>query len=137
MLFTHDMTTIQALDGKNVPEGWYHIRVEKGYVKDSTETPGNQVWWLILKCQQEPFIGRAITDKCSLAPTGLGKLKCYYEKCGYKPGPEGHDPEILNGMEFYVKAEEVMYQGEKRLDIKPWNIRSLEEGIPVGQAFSN
>ncbi|KKK73294.1 hypothetical protein LCGC14_2895250 [marine sediment metagenome] len=131
-LFTHDMTTVQAMDGSNVPDGWYHIRVEKGEVRESKETPGEEVWWLWLKVQQEDFLGRIIMDTCSLQPTGLGKLKNYYEKCGYKPGPEGHDPEQLNGMEFYVKVEESTYKGEKRTTIKPWNIRSVEEGIPAG-----
>lgn len=136
-LFTHDMSSIQAMDGSNVPEGWYHVRIEKGEVRDSKETPGEQVWWIWHKAQNEPFVGRIIMDKCSLQPSGLGKLKVYYEKAGYKPGAEGHDPDNITTSEFYVKVEDTIYKGDHRIDIKPWNIRSLDEGLPPGAKLAS
>ena len=126
-LFTQDMSSVQKW-GENVPEGWYHVRIEKGEQRESKNTPGEYAWWLWLKVQQEPHVGRLIMDMCSLQPQALAKLKAYYTAVGYEPGPEGHDPEKLNGCELYVMVTEEMYQGQKRAKIAPWAIKSMQEG---------
>jgi hypothetical protein len=128
--FTQDMSKVAAW-GDVVPEGWYHVRIEKGELKDSANTPGEQVWWLTLKVQNEPHVGRIMTDFCSLQPQALAKLKAYYKSIGYDPGPEGHDPDKLNGSECYVLIQHDLYQGQTRSKIVPWGIRSMTEG-PAG-----
>jgi len=118
--------------GDRPPEGWYHVKIKKGELKDSDNSPGEKVWWFHLISQQEPTVGKLIMDNCSLQAHALAKLKAYYSACGYNPGPSGHDPETINGGECLVKVEWKTYQGQDRYEIKPYNIRSLTEGIPVG-----
>jgi hypothetical protein len=126
-MMSQDMSKV-AKWGDNVPEGWYHVRIDKGELKDSENTPGEKVWWLYLKVQNEPFVGRVLVDFCSLQAHALAKLKGYYAAIGYEPGPEGHDPEKLNGGELYVFAQEEVYQGNKRTKVVPWGIKSMTEG---------
>jgi hypothetical protein len=124
--YQHDMTKVEKW-GDQVPEGWYRVRVEKGLerISDNSNEP---MWMIWLKVQNEPHIGRLIMDMPSLQPHALAKLKAYYEAVGYQPGPEGHDPERLNGGELFVKVDHEVYQGEKRAKIAPYNIKSLTEG---------
>lgn len=129
-LLTNDMSKVERW-GDIANEGWYHVRIEKGELRDSKNTPGEQAWWLWLKAQNEPFVGKLIMDNCSLQPQALAKLKAYYAAVGYNPGPEGHDPEKLNGAELYVLVQHEVYQGDKRAKIVPWGIKSLTEG-PAG-----
>ncbi len=130
-MMPQDMSKVQSW-GEVVPEGWYHVRIEKGELKDSANTPGEHVWWLTLKVQNEPHVGRVLTDFCSLQPQALAKLKAYYAACGYNPGPEGHDPDKLNGCECYVLVQHDMYQGTQRAKIAPYGIKSMSDG-PGGQ----
>lgn len=124
---TQDMSTV-AKWGENVPEGWYHARIEKIEEKASQATPGEQVVWITLKVQNEPHVGRVITDFASLQPHALAKLKAYYSSVNYNPGPEGHDPEKLVGGELYVLTTEEMYQGQKRSKVPPYGIKSMQDG---------
>jgi hypothetical protein len=123
---TQDMSKV-AKWGENVPEGWYHVRIDKVEEKDSANTPGEQVVWVTLKVQNEPHVGRMITDFCSLQAHALAKLKAYYAAIGYEPGPEGHDTDKLLGGEIYVFVQEEMYQGQKRSKVVPWGVKSMQE----------
>jgi hypothetical protein len=117
--------------GENVSEGWYHVRITKIEEKESGATPGEYVAWITLKIQNEPHVGRVVTDFASLQPQALAKLKAYYSAVDYNPGPEGHDPEKLLNCELYVLVVEDTYQGQKRSKIVPWGIKSMQEG-PAG-----
>lgn len=127
--YAHDMSKVEKW-GDVPPEGWYRVRVEKGEERTS-EASGQPTWALWLKVQNEPHVGRIIFDQPSLQPHALAKLKAYYEAAGYKPGPEGHDPERLNGTEFFVGVTHEVYEGQKRAKIAPYAIKSLTEG-PAG-----
>jgi hypothetical protein len=108
-------------------EGWYHVRITKGEERMS-ENSGEPMWCIWMKVQNEPHVGRVLFDMASLQPHALAKLKAYYEAVGYKPSPEGHDPERINDGELFVKIDHETYQGEKRGKIAPFNIKSLQEG---------
>ncbi len=124
--YQHDMTKVEKWG--DVPgEGWYRVRIEKGEERIS-ENSKEPMWCIWMKVQNEPHVGRVLFDMPSLQPHALAKLKAYYEAVGYTPGPEGHDPERLNGQELFVKVEHETYQGEKRAKIAPYNIKSLQEG---------
>lgn len=125
-IYQNDMTKVEKW-GDIPNEGWYRVRVQKGEerISDNSKEP---MWCLWLISQQEPHVGRVIFDMASLQPHALAKLKAYYEAVGYQPGPEGHDPERLNGQELFVKVDHEVYQGEKRAKIAPYNIRSLADG---------
>jgi hypothetical protein len=70
-----------------------------------------------------------IFDVCSLQAHALFKLKAYYTAVGYKPAPgQGHDPDHLLDGECWVYAEHKVYDGATRIDIKPYAIKSLQEG---------
>jgi len=126
-LLQNDMSKVEKW-GDIPPEGWYHVRVEKGVMKESANTPGEHAWWLYMKAQNEPHVGKLILDMISLQAHALQKLKAYYAAVGYNPGPEGHDPEKLNGGEAFVLVQHDTYQGEKRAKIPPYGIRSLTDG---------
>ena len=119
--------------GEVLPEGWYHVRVTKGEERDSDNTPGARVFAMNMTVQEEPFVGRVIFDPVSLQSHALAKLKAYYKAAGYTPGPEGHDPEWLveNHAEFYVQVTHDVYQGQTRMKVAPWGIRSLRDGKPA------
>src|SRR5438477_9919463 len=124
--YQHDMTKVEKW-GDVAPEGWYRVRIQKGEERISKES-NEPMWALWLISQSEPHVGRVLFDMPSLQPHALAKLKAYYEAVGYQPGPEGHDPERLNGQELFVKIDHEVYQGEKRAKIAPYNIKSLTEG---------
>lgn len=126
-VYAQDMSKVDKW-GDVANEGWYKVRIEKGNEKESDNSPGEKVWWLYLKVQNEPHVGKLIMDNCSLQAHALAKLKAYYEAVGYLPGSEGHDPERLNGSECFIKLEHDTYKGEKRGKIAPYNIRSLQDG---------
>lgn len=107
---------------------WYHVRVSK--VEERTSGTGNATVLLLLKVQDEPFVGRTIPVICSLQPQALFSLKAFYEACEYTPGAEGHDPEQLLDRECFVKATEKIVDGEPRIDIKSYNIKPLRDGRP-------
>lgn len=126
-MLPQDMSKAQVW-GDVLPEGWYHIRVEKVELKESANTPGEQVVWITGKVQNEPFVGRILTDFASLQPQALAKLKAYYNAVGYQPGPEGHDPDRLIGGELYVLLQHDVYQGATRAKVVPYGIRSMQDG---------
>ena len=126
-LLQDDMSQV-ADWGEVPPEGWYHVRVDRVTVEESQNTPGTQTVKIIHKIQQEPLVGRTITDFPSLQPHALAKLKTYYKKGGYEPGVEGHDPEKILGFEYFVQVTHDSYQGSTRAKISPWGIRSMQEG---------
>jgi len=128
--YQHDMSKVEKW-GDVPAEGWYRVRVEKGEERSSKESD-EPMWMIWLKVQNEPHVGRLIMDMPSLQPHALAKLKAYYEAVGYQPGPEGNDPERLNGGELFVKVDHEVYKGEKRAKIAPYNIKSLTEG-PKGE----
>ena len=132
-MYGQDMTKV-AKWGDVAPEGWYHVRVDKVKCVDETgeqlvsKESSEPICHVFLKVQNEPHVGRIIWDAPSLQPHALAKLKAYYDAAGYVPGPEGHDPERIQGAEFFVKVDHEVYKGEKRSKIAPYNIRSLQEG---------
>jgi hypothetical protein len=111
-----------------VDEGWYHVRISEARVttSDSTNQP---VVKLNMRIQTEgPMFGRTVPDTASLQAHALFKLKGYYTAVGYKPGPEGHDPEKLVDGECYVYVQHDSYQGNPTIKIPPYSIRSLNDG---------
>ena len=124
-----DMSQVQKW-GDVLPIGWYHIRIDKGEERESEK--GFPTWWLWLKVQQEPFVGRNIMAMCSLQPHALALLKAFYVACGYEPGQEGHDPEKITGSECYVLGEHDVWEGQTRMKVPPYGVRSLQEGLPQG-----
>lgn len=111
-----------------VDEGSYHVRITK-IEETVSDTSGQPVIKLLMKIQDDgPMLGRIVPDTASLQPHALFKLKGYYNAVGYKPGPEGHDPEKLLDGECYVNVEHSSYQGKPVLNVPPWSIRSLQEG---------
>jgi len=124
---THDMSQIPNPTDA-VDEGWYHVRINevKETVSDST---GNPCVKLLMKIQSEgPMMGRTVPDTASLQPHALFKLKGYYSAIGYKPGPEGHDPERLLDGEVWLYVQHDSYQGQPTIKIPPYSIRSLQDG---------
>ena len=123
----HDMSQVPD-PNEAVPEGWYHCRIAK--VEEGESKSNNPVVNLQLKIQNEgAATGRIIFDTCSLQPQALFKLKAYYSAVGYKPTPDqGHDPDNLIDGEVWVFAEHKVYEGQTRIDIKPYAIKSLTEG---------
>lgn len=132
VMLTQDLSNVPA-PGETPAKGWYQVRVAKVEVTTS-QNSGNQMVQLDLKIQQPDngFLGRNLRDFLSLQPHALFKLKAYYEAIGYKPGPEGHDPEKLLDAELWVYGEPEVYQGQTNFKILPWSIRSLQAG--PGQA---
>jgi hypothetical protein len=125
MPYQQDMSKVEKF-GDLLPEGWYHVRIEKG--EERMSGSNQPTWALWMKVQNEPHVGRTVWDNPSLQSHALAKLKAYYEACGYTPGPEGHEPLELNGRECWVKVTHKMYDGEKRSEIAPYNIRSMQDG---------
>jgi len=120
-----------AAYGDQVPEGCYHFRVDK--VDDKG---GNEVL-IYSKIQIEPFIGRSIRDRFEMDnQTALSKLKAYYKACGYNAPTSGHDPEQIQGGEFYAVVEHNVHKGTTYANIAPWSIRSITEG-PVQELGPN
>jgi hypothetical protein len=124
--YQQDMTKVEKM-GDLLPEGWYKVRIEKGEERMSKES-NQPTWAMWLKVQSEPFVGRTIFVQESLQPHALAGLKAFYEASGYEPGPEGHDPERINGSELFVGVTHEIYQGAKRQKIAPWSITSLQAG---------
>lgn len=113
--------------GDPIPKGSYRFRIEKGEARMS-ESSGNPVYRLRLKCQEEPYVGRVVIDDVSLQPHALAKLKAYYEAIDYNPGPEGHDPDTLIGKELYVFTDQDTYEGTTRNKVPPFGPRHLMKG---------
>jgi hypothetical protein len=125
-MLPQNMSNILAAD-ECVPKAWYHVRVVKVTVGES-KTSKEPTVFINHKIQNEPLVGKVIQDTASLQEHALFKLKTYYKKCGYNPGPEGHDPDHLLNQEFWVWAEPEVYEGVTRPKIPPYSIRSLMEG---------
>lgn len=134
-LLTDDMSTVPNPTDA-VDEGSYHVRISK-VEQGLSETTQNPVVKLQMKIQdQGPMFGRIVPDTASLQSHALFKLKGYYTSVGYKPGPEGHDPEKLLDGECYINVEHSTYQGKPTLNIPPWSIRSLQEGPAKGKKMT-
>jgi hypothetical protein len=117
VVYQDDMSKVS--DSELMKEGWYRVRVSQV----------NPIVKLTLKVQSEgEFFGRSFPDQPSLQPQALFKLKAYYKATGYNPGPEGHNPHKLLDGECWVYVVPGQYQGSPTLDIKPYSIRSLQEG---------
>src|SRR5215475_8471457 len=94
-----------------VPEGSYRVRITKVdvTVSDTSQQPCVK---LLMKVQDEgESLGRTVPDTASLQKHALFKLKAYYNAIGYRPGPEGHDPEKLLDGECYVTVTHGSYNG--------------------------
>ena len=128
-IHTDNMEKVQDW-GENPPaDTWYHVRISK-VEEVLSKMSGEPTVNLSLKILDEPYVGRVIFDTASLQPHALFKLKAYYGACEYFPSAEGHDPEQLLDRECYVKPLGKIYQGEARLDIKPFNIKPVRGGRP-------
>jgi hypothetical protein len=115
-----------------VDEGWYHVRINSAEVTTS-DSSGQPCVKLLMKIQTDgPMLGRTVPDTASLQSHALFKLKGYYTAVGYKPGPEGHDPEKLIDGECYVYVQHSSYNGQPTINIPPYSIRSLNEGPGKG-----
>jgi hypothetical protein len=137
-LYGDNMDQVEDMSGDNVPaDRWYHIRVSKVVTHDSqgnqkvSQTSGEPMCQINLAVQDEPFVGKNITQFVSLQPHALAGLKAMYKAAGYTPGPGGHNPHKLLNTEFYVKPASEVYEGSARLKIAPWHIKPLAEGRPL------
>jgi len=126
-MLNDDMSSV-ANPTDAVDEGVYHVRITKAEV--TTSKSNNQPCVkLLMKIQNEgPMLGRTVPDTASLQSHALFKLKAYYSAIGYKPGPEGHDPEKLIDGECYVLVQHATYEGNPTINIPPWSIKSLNDG---------
>lgn len=105
------------------PEGSFHFRISK---VDDTQSDAILIY---CKCQTEPCVGKQIRERIDRGnQTALEKLKTIYEAVGYRPGPEGHDPEKIDGGEFYSTVKHNVSEGKTYANLVPWTIRSLSEG---------
>jgi hypothetical protein len=120
-----DMSKVEKW-GEVLPKAWYAVRISK--VEEGMSKQNQPKVSLQLKVTSEPLVGRILFDEVSLQPHALAKLKAYYEAVGYKPGPEGHDPETLLDRELFVLADQEVYEGITRNKIPPYGIRSLQDG---------
>jgi hypothetical protein len=113
-LHTEDMTLVPDT-GELVPVGAYRVRINK--VTEGESSTGNPTVTFEAKIQDEgPSFGRPIFIQASLQPHALFTLKAVYSAVGYKPGPEGHDPEqtIDGEMYVYVQHRKYMKDGTER-----------------------
>lgn len=134
-VYQQDMSQIAAPTDR-VDEGWYRVRISRVEETTSKES-GQPVVKLLHKIQSEgKMLGRTVPDTASLQSQALFKLKAYYEAIGYKPGPEGHDPQRLLDGECYVYVSHGMYQGNPTIDIPPYSIRSVLAGPGTGTPSS-
>ena len=139
MIRSMDMSQV-ADQGEVQDEGPYLVRVSKVQETDDagdvlkSDSGGEKVVFH-LKIQDEgKWIGSVVKIHASLQAHALFNLKAVYSACGYRPGPEGHDPqEVLDG-EFYIYIKHKQYDdpnsGEKRTvtDIPTWGIKSTSDG---------
>jgi len=132
-VYQDDMS--QVPDSELIDNGWYHVRITDVKTKGDdgeqlmSKSGGAPIVQVTLKIQNEgPMLGRSFTDKPSLQSHALFKLKAYYSKCGYTPGPGGHNPHKLLDCECYVFVTQGEYEGRPTLNIPPWGIRSIQEG---------
>lgn len=139
MLRTEDMNNV-ALMGDQPDTGSYLFRISE--VKETNEAgeqllsnKGEPKVIFVCKIQTEgKFLGTPVQIHASLQPHALGTVKAVYTACGYKPGPEGHDPQSVLDGEFYGYGEKKPYKdeasGETRdgFNIAPWNITSVAQG---------
>lgn len=119
--------------GELLPEGFYHVRVEKVEDKESKES-GNMQTQLWLKVQNEPFVGRVIPDFASHQPQALFKMKAYFKAAGLmdRVAQAGSwESEWLVGTEFYVQITHDTYKGEKRMKVPPFGIKALTEQVAL------
>jgi hypothetical protein len=139
MIHTQDMSQV-ADTGEVQDPGNYLVRVSEVRETNSdgtqlmSESGGEKVIFL-LKIQDEgKWLGSQLQIHASLQPHALFNLKAIYNAAGYKPGPEGHDPQEVLDSEFYVYVRHREYEdrqsGQKRTgtDIPPWGIRSIAQG---------
>lgn len=120
--------------GELVPVGDYLVRVSS-VKEDISRTSKMPIVNFEMKIQDEgPNLGRPLYITASLQSHALFMLKAIYTAAGYKPGPEGHDPEQVLDSSFYVHVEHkdgekgTEYEGQKFHDIKPQFVRSLDKG---------
>lgn len=126
-MLNDDMSKVAA-PSEAVDEGWYHVRISKVDITTSI-SKGEPCVKLLMRIQSEgPMFGRTVPDTASLLPQALFKLKGYYNAVGYKPGPEGHDPEKLLDGECYIYAQHDSYQGQPTIKVPPYSIRALQDG---------
>ena len=132
-MLQNDMSKVS--EGDLMPKGWYHCRISKVQQEDESGQP------LLSKSSSKPCIkvsfkvqsegdnfGRQFSDTVSLESNALFKLKALYTAVGYAPGVEGHDPQRLLDGEVWLFINPSTYQGNPTLDIKPYTIRSVQEG---------
>jgi hypothetical protein len=140
MLRTQNMAEVPD-QGEVQDEGPYLVRVSKVEEEDDagnplvSESSGGEKVIFVLKIQDEgKWLGSQVRIHASLQAHALFNLKAIYTACGYKPGPEGHDPQSVLDGEFYIYIKHKDYEnpntGEKRTvtDIPVWGIRSLSAG---------
>lgn len=110
--------------GALVPEGAYQFRVSK--VDEKVGEDGTVTIAVNCKIQTEgPAFGEQVFLNCGLKDFGLRVLKTLYSATGYKPGPEGHDPQRLIDGEFKATVVHKLYQGTTYANIVPASIKPL------------
>lgn len=109
-----------------VAEGEYHFRISK--VTEKVLDDGKEQIALQCKVQNEgPMCGESVFLNTGLEGFGLRVLKTVYEKTGYRPGPSGHDPQMVLDREFVATVVHKDYKGVTYANINPQSIRSLME----------
>lgn len=126
-MYTDNMAEVPAPDDL-IPEGSYHVRVSS--VKEEiSKNSGEPKIVFTCKIQDEgPAFGRQVQIHASLKPSALFTLKGVYKACGYNPGPEGHDPEMVLDSEFYLTVVHGIYEGNKTVNVPPYSMKSLTDG---------
>ena len=122
--YSDDLTNVPGA-GELVPEGQYSFRVSKVDEKVSDDD-GSVSFGVQCKIQTEgPAFGETVFLNVGLKDFGLRVLKSLYVAIGYKPGPEGHDPQRLVDGEFKGTVVHKVYQGNTYANIAPASIKSV------------
>lgn len=121
-LYTQDMSQIR--DQEPISKGWKRFRIESWKETVSKNSNEPQIEFRLV-CQEEPEVGRVMIFYASLQPQALFNLKALYKGCGYEPGAEGHNPDVIVGREFLALIEHEVYEGVERPRVKPYNIKSV------------
>src|SRR5262245_1190118 len=108
---------------------WYRVRVDKVKTHDAngqqllSDMSGEPKCQINFKIQDEPCAGQVVVIQPSLQAHALFALKALYSACEYHLGPSGHNFHKVEGCELYIKPTEKMYNGEKRIDVKPFHMK--------------
>lgn len=109
-------------ENRLVDPGWYHVRVEKGEVRQNRDGSGQHINWELRIVEGEAE-GRRLFFNTGLSEKGLPILKRFLMAAGFQWDPDGFDIEDVLGSELWVRVEHREFDGEPRADVR--GFRSL------------